>query len=51
MYQYTAEEWFDSGEGTVTLLGSTKFFFECMEISRQLTFKKMDCFILWKLGA
>ena len=40
MYQYTAEEWFDSGEGTVTLLGSTKFFFECMEISRQLTFKK-----------
>lgn len=34
-----AVEFFHNGNGVVTLLGSTKFFTECMEINRQLTFK------------
>jgi len=35
----TSLEFFDSGEGIVTLCGSTKFFEQYMEASRQLTFK------------
>ena len=30
---------FDEYVGTVTLCGSTKYFIECMEINRELTFK------------
>lgn len=37
---YTAEEFFSIGRGIVTLCGSTKFFEECMEINRRLTFKR-----------
>jgi hypothetical protein len=35
----TADEWFTNGKGVVTLCGSTKFFVQCMEANRQLTFK------------
>jgi hypothetical protein len=35
----TAEEFFNNGSGFVTLCGSTRFFFECMELDRILTFK------------
>lgn len=35
----TANEFFTHGSGVVTLCGSTKFFTECMEANRQLTFK------------
>jgi hypothetical protein len=34
----TADEFFKQGSGFVTLCGSTKFFTECMEANRQLTF-------------
>jgi hypothetical protein len=37
---YTAQEWFDLGNGTVTLCGSTRYFEQCMEINRELTFKE-----------
>ncbi|MFM6138210.1 MAG: hypothetical protein ACKPCP_29400 [Sphaerospermopsis kisseleviana] len=33
-----AYHFFNSGNGVVTLCGSTKFFTECMEINRRLTF-------------
>lgn len=36
---YTAAEFFAQGSGIVTLCGSTKFFEQCMEANRQLTFK------------
>ena len=36
---YSANEFFNLGSGIVTLCGSTKFFKECMEANRQLTFK------------
>jgi hypothetical protein len=36
---YSAYNFFDEGDGIVTLCGSTKFFSECMEINRRLTFK------------
>ena len=35
----TANEYFEQNSGIVTFCGSTKFFTECMEASRQLTFK------------
>lgn len=35
---YSAYNFFTSGKGIVTLCGSTKFFTECMEINRRLTF-------------
>lgn len=37
--KYNAKEFFNLGSGIVTLCGSTKFFKECMEANRQLTFK------------
>lgn len=35
----TADEFFFKYDGTVTLCGSTQFFFEYLEASRLLTFK------------
>lgn len=35
---YSAHNFFTLGKGVVTLCGSTKFFTECMEINRRLTF-------------
>jgi hypothetical protein len=35
---YSAYNFFNGGNGVVTLCGSTKFFTECMEINRRLTF-------------
>lgn len=35
---YSAHDFFNHGNGIVTLCGSTKFFVECMEINRRLTF-------------
>jgi hypothetical protein len=35
----SAFKFFSNNQGTVTLCGSTKFFKECMEINRLLTFK------------
>jgi hypothetical protein len=35
----TANEYFEQNSGIITLCGSTKFFTECMEANRQLTFK------------
>lgn len=35
----TADEYFTKGSGIVTLCGSTKFFAQCIECNRQLTFK------------
>ena len=35
---YSAHNFFTMGDGFVTLCGSTKFFTECMEINRRLTF-------------
>lgn len=32
-------DFFDKNKGTVTLCGSTKFFTECLEVNRLLTFK------------
>lgn len=37
-YNISAQEFFELGSGIVTLCGSTKFFTECMEANRQLTF-------------
>ena len=36
---FTANQFFNIGQGIVTLCGSTKFFNESMELNRQLTFK------------
>lgn len=35
---YSAHDFFNNGNGIITLCGSTKFFVECMEINRRLTF-------------
>ena len=48
--EYTAAEYFDLGRGTVTLCGSTKFFTECMEINRRLTFKGWLVFMCGSWG-
>lgn len=37
--QISANQYFEQGSGIVTLCGSTRFFAECMEANRQLTFK------------
>ena len=34
-----ANEYFKQGSGTVALCGSTRFFFECMQVNRMLTFE------------
>jgi hypothetical protein len=35
---YSAQNFFTGGNGIVTLCGSTKYFAECLEINRRLTF-------------
>ena len=39
-----AQDYFDNGEGIVTMCGSTRFYFECMEVQRILTFKNWMVF-------
>lgn len=36
---YSAHNFFTNGKGTVTLCGSTKYFEQCMEINRRMTFQ------------
>lgn len=36
---FNAHNFFNDGQGTVTLCGSTKFFVECMELNKRLTFQ------------
>ena|SRR4028119_176846 len=38
MLQVPAKDYLEQGSGTVTLCGSTKFFYEAMEANRMLTF-------------
>lgn len=47
---YSAEEYFDQGSGIVTICGSTKFFFEAMEVNRILTFKNWMVFMCGSWG-
>jgi hypothetical protein len=39
MKNVSAREYFEEGSGMVTLCGSTRFFAECMEANRALTFQ------------
>lgn len=47
---YSAEEYFDQGSGIVTICGSTRFFFEAMEVNRILTFKNWMVFMCGSWG-
>jgi hypothetical protein len=38
MTTFSAHNFFNDGNGVVTLCGSTKFFTECIELNRRLTF-------------
>lgn len=39
MQNISAEQYFNDGSGMVTLCGSTRFFVECMQANKLLTFK------------